>query len=235
MLEVDRLDVFYGEAQALRDVSLRVDKGAIVSIAGANGAGKTTLLKTIVGHIRPRSGEVRLKGETISGEPAYRIARKHVSLVPEGRGLFSDMTVEENLMLGAYSVGDKAVIAERRSWVYELFPLLKERSGQVSGTLSGGEQQILAIGRGLMSGPEILMLDEPSLGVMPSFVNLIFEVLVEIRQAGTTILLVEQNVDRSLRLADYAYVFQTGEVVLEGKGEELVESDLVRHAFLGLG
>lgn len=234
MLEVENLDVFYGEAQALRRVSLRVDKGAIVSIAGANGAGKSTLLKTIVGHIKPRSGEVRLDGQVISGQPAYRIARSHVSLVPEGRGLFSDMTVEENLMLGAYSVGDRTTIAERRSRVYELFPRLSERSGQISGTLSGGEQQLLAIGRGLMSGPEILMLDEPSLGVMPSFVDLIFDVLVEIRKAGTTILLVEQNVDRSLNLADYAYILQTGEVVLEGKGKDLVENEMVRHAFLGV-
>ncbi|MCP4382940.1 MAG: ABC transporter ATP-binding protein [Hyphomicrobiales bacterium] len=235
MLEVDQLDVFYGEAQALRQVALRVDKGAIVSIAGANGAGKTTLLKTIVGHVRPRSGEVRLNGEVISGRPAYRIAREHVALVPEGRGLFSDMTVEENLLLGAYSEKDRAVIAKQRSRVYELFPVLAERSGQVSGTLSGGEQQLLAIGRGLMSGPDILMLDEPSLGVMPAFVNRIFEVLVEIRKAGTTILLIEQNVDRSLRLADYAYILQTGEIVLEGRGEELLENDMVRQAFLGMG
>lgn len=234
MLEVDKIDVSYGEVPALRQVSLLVEKGTIVSIAGANGAGKSTLLKTIVGYLTPRSGAVRLNGETISGLPAYQIARKHIALVPEGRGLFSDMTVEENLALGAYSVADRSVVAKRRAWVYELFPRLSERSAQVSGTLSGGEQQLLAIGRGLMSGPEILMLDEPSLGVMPSFVDLIFEVLGEIRQSGTTILLVEQNVDRSLRMADYAYILQTGEVVLEGKGEELLENDMVRHAFLGL-
>ncbi|MEQ9692041.1 MAG: ABC transporter ATP-binding protein [Bauldia litoralis] len=234
MLEVDKIDVSYGEVPALRQVSLRVEKGTIVSIAGANGAGKSTLLKTIVGYLTPRSGSVRLNGETISGLPAYQIARKRIALVPEGRGLFSDMTVEENLALGAYSVPDRGVIAKRRAWVYELFPRLSERSAQVSGTLSGGEQQLLAIGRGLMSGPEILMLDEPSLGVMPSFVDRIFEVLGEIRKSGTTILLVEQNVDRSLRMADYAYILQTGEVVLEGKGEALLKNDMVRHAFLGL-
>lgn len=234
MLEVDKIDVSYGEVPALRQVSLRVEKGTIVSIAGANGAGKSTLLKTIVGYLTPRSGSVRLNGETISGLPAYQIARKRIALVPEGRGLFSDMTVEENLALGAYSVPDRGVIAKRRAWVYELFPRLSERSAQVSGTLSGGEQQLLAIGRGLMSGPEILMLDEPSLGVMPSFVDRIFEVLGEIRKLGTTILLVEQNVDRSLRMADYAYILQTGEVVLEGEGEALLKNDMVRHAFLGL-
>jgi branched-chain amino acid transport system ATP-binding protein len=235
MLEVDRLDVSYGQVPALRGVTLRLEKGRIVAVAGANGAGKSTLLKTIVGHLRPKSGTVRLNGAVISGEPAYRIARMRVSLVPEGRGLFSDMTVEENLALGAYGVRDKAETARRRAWVYELFPRLAERARQVSGTLSGGEQQLLAIGRSLMAGPEILMLDEPSLGVMPSFVNRIFEVLAELRGLGITILLVEQNVDRALGLADYAYILQTGEVVLEGSGQDLLKNDMVRRAFLGMG
>jgi branched-chain amino acid transport system ATP-binding protein len=170
----------------------------------------------------------------VSGLPAFAIARMGIALVPEGRGLFAEMTVEENLMLGAYSVRDKAAIASARDRVYQLFPRLAERRKQTSGTMSGGEQQLLSIGRGLMSNPRLIILDEPSLGVMPAFVNRIFEVLSEIRARGTTVLLVEQNVERSLRLADHAYVLQTGRVVLEGRGADLLNSDMVRKAYLGL-
>ncbi len=234
MLEVVDLEVSYGRAAALRGISLSVNPRSITSIVGSNGAGKTTLLKTIIGHLRAARGEIRFDGDVVSGLPAFAIARMGIALVPEGRGLFAEMTVEENLMLGAYSVRDKAAVAGARDRVYQLFPRLAERRKQTSGTMSGGEQQLLSIGRGLMSNPRLIILDEPSLGVMPAFVNRIFEVLSEIRARGTTVLLVEQNVERSLRLADHAYVLQTGRVVLEGRGADLLNSDMVRKAYLGL-
>ena len=234
MLEVEGLHVWYGAVPALRGVSLKVEPRSITSIVGANGAGKTTLLRAIMGHLAPREGAVRLGGEVISGAPAHIVCRKGVALVPEGRGLFAQLSVYENLMLGAFAVKDRRRTRATLAEVYDLFPLLADRKRQVSGTLSGGEQQILSIARGLMSNPDLLMLDEPSLGVMPSFVNLIFDVLAEIRGRGTTVLLVEQNVERSLRIADYAYVLQTGRVALEGEARSLLEEELVRKAYLGL-
>ncbi|MGH8722247.1 MAG: ABC transporter ATP-binding protein, partial [Burkholderiales bacterium] len=184
--------------------------------------------------LAPREGTVRLRGEVITGAPAHVVCRKGVALVPEGRKLFAKHTVHENLMLGAFAVRDKARVQKTLQWVLELFPILAERRDQVSGTMSGGEQQMVSIARGLMSSPDLLMLDEPSLGVMPSIVTRIFDVLGEIRARGTPILLVEQNVERSLRIADHAYVLQTGRIALQGKALDLLEEDLVRKAYLGL-
>jgi branched-chain amino acid transport system ATP-binding protein len=234
MLEVRDLLVRYGAVPALHGVSLKVDERSVTSIVGSNGAGKSSILRTIMGHEQAAEGEILYKNERISGLPAHTISRKGISLVPEGRGLFTKLTVQENLMLGAFAVKNREAVEEAREWIYELFPVLRERRAQVSGTLSGGEQQILSIARGLMSRPGLLMLDEPSLGVMPSYIHLIFEVLRQIREQGTTILLVEQNVERSLHVADYAYVLQTGRIVLEGRGEQLLDTELIRKAYLGL-
>ncbi len=234
MLEVRDLLVRYGAVPALHGVSLKVGERSITSIVGSNGAGKSSILRTIMGHEQAAEGEILYKNEKISGLPAHTISRKGISLVPEGRGLFTKLSVQENLMLGAFAVKNRRAVEEAREWIYELFPILRERRVQVSGTLSGGEQQILSIARGLMSRPGLLMLDEPSLGVMPSYINLIFEVLQQIREQGTTILLVEQNVERSLHVADYAYVLQTGRIVLEGQGEQLLDAELIRRAYLGL-
>ena len=234
MLEIRDLLVRYGAVPALHGISLEVSERSITSIVGSNGAGKSSILRTIMGHERPAQGEILYRNEKISGLPAHAISRKGISLVPEGRGLFTKLTVQENLMLGAFAVRNRDVVEEAREWIYELFPILRERRAQVSGTLSGGEQQLLSIARGLMSRPGLLMLDEPSLGVMPSYIRLIFEVLQQIREQGTTILLVEQNIERSLHVADYAYVLQTGRIVLEGSGEELIDSEMIRKAYLGL-
>jgi len=234
MLEVRDLLVRYGAVPALHGVSLTVAERSITSIVGSNGAGKSSILRTIMGHEQAAEGEILYRNEKISGLPAHTISRKGISLVPEGRGLFTKLTVQENLMLGAFAVKNREAVEEGREWIYELFPILRERRTQISGTLSGGEQQILSIARGLMSRPGLLMLDEPSLGVMPSYIRLIFEVLQQIREQGTTILLVEQNVERSLHVADYAYVLQTGRIVLEGQGEQLLDAELIRKAYLGL-
>jgi branched-chain amino acid transport system ATP-binding protein len=187
-----------------------------------------------MGHLRPTGGEIQFQGSRIDGLPAHRITRMGISLVPEGRRLFDKLTVRENLMLGAYAVRDKEQIARRLTWIYELFPILAERQKQISGTFSGGEQQLLAIARGLMSQPSLIMFDEPSLGVMPTFVTLIFDIIKRIQQEGTTILLVEQNVERSLKIADQAYVLQTGRIILEGTGTDLLAQDLIREAYLGM-
>lgn len=234
MLEVRDLDVRYGRVPALTGVSLDAAGGRITAIVGSNGAGKTALLRTIAGHVTPAGGIVRLAGEPLTGRPAHAIARSGVALVPEGRRLFAEMSVEENLLLGAYFVRDRERVEAGRARVFDLFPRLADRRRQVSGTLSGGEQQLLAIGRGLMSEPRVLMLDEPTLGVMPTVVDRIFDVLSELARAGITILLVEQNVERSLRLADHAYVLQTGRIAAEGSARTLLDSDLVRKAYLGL-
>jgi branched-chain amino acid transport system ATP-binding protein len=234
MLEIKDLLVRYGAVPALHGVSLTVAEGSITSIVGSNGAGKSSILRTVMGHEQAAEGEILYRKEKVSGLPAHAISRKGISLVPEGRGLFPKLTVQENLMLGAFAVKNRETVEEARDWIYGLFPILKERRAQVSGTLSGGEQQILSIARGLMSRPGLLMLDEPSLGVMPSYIRLIFDVLFQIRELGTTILLVEQNVERSLHVADYAYVLQTGKIVLEGQGEQLLDAELIRKAYLGL-
>lgn len=233
MLTVSDLHVDYAGVVALRGVDLRVEPGELVALVGANGAGKSTLLAAVSGLHRPVRGTVTFLDEEIGRLPAYRIARRGAVLVPEGRRLFGHQTVLQNLLLGGYH----RTAPEREadlSRVYELFPILAERSGQRAGTLSGGEQQMVALGRALMSRPKLLMLDEPSLGISPKFTRMIFEVLAEIRRAGTTILLVEQNLRAALELADRAYVLQTGEVVMSGPADELASSDEVRRSYLGL-
>ncbi|AVT29255.1 MULTISPECIES: ABC transporter ATP-binding protein [unclassified Plantactinospora] len=233
MLTVRDLHVDYAGVVALRGVDLRVEAGELVALVGANGAGKSTLLAAVSGLHRPVRGSVTFLDEDVSGLPAYRIARRGAVLVPEGRRLFGHQTVLQNLLLGGYhrtATEREADLAR----VYDLFPVLAERAGQRAGTLSGGEQQMVALGRALMSRPKLLMLDEPSLGISPKFTKMIFEVLAEIRRAGTTMLLVEQNLRAALELADRAYVLQTGEVVMAGPADELAASDEVRRSYLGL-
>ena len=234
MLKVHDLRVCYGDVPAVHQASFRVEEGEIVSIVGANGAGKTTLLKTIAGLLRPDRGTIEFLEQRIDKHPAHEIARLGISLVPEGRHLFGKLSVEENLLLGAYVHPDPQSIKSALEDVYELFPVLKDRSRQKAETLSGGEQQMLAIGRGLMSHPKLLMLDEPSLGLMPKYATLVFETVERIHEQGVTVLLIEQNVRRALELADRAYVLQTGRIIAEGTGTELLGSELVQKAFLGL-
>lgn len=233
MLTVTDLHVDYAGVVALRGVDLRVEPGELVALVGANGAGKSTLLAAVSGLHRPVRGTVTFLDEDVSGLPAYRIARRGAVLVPEGRRLFGHQTVLQNLLLGGYHRTTQEREADLTR-VYELFPILAERSGQRAGTLSGGEQQMVALGRALMSRPKLLMLDEPSLGISPRFTTMIFEVLAEIWRTGTTILLVEQNLRAALELADRAYVLQTGEVVMSGPADELASSDEVRRSYLGL-
>jgi branched-chain amino acid transport system ATP-binding protein len=234
MLSVSDLSVGYKGLLAIQDVSFEVRSGEIVSLIGSNGAGKTTLLKTILGLLKPVKGEIRLNGQVISGRPAYEVVKKKIALVPEGRRLFPRLSVRDNLLLGAYTVESKAQIAESLDAVLRQFPWIKERADQLAGTLSGGEQQQVAIARGLMSRPELLMLDEPSLGVMPKLVTEIFSTVERIAGEGVTVLLVEQNVFEALQVCQRAYVLQTGRIVMEGTGSELSESDLVRKAYLGM-
>lgn len=233
MLKIKDLDVYYGNIQALKGVSLEVEEGEIVTLIGANGAGKTTLLHTLSGLIKPRKGTIEYLGKSISGRPAQQIVREGISHVPEGRRVFANMTVEENLDLGAFLRKDKKEIKKDLERVYELFPRLHERRKQISGTLSGGEQQMLAMGRALMSKPKLLLLDEPSMGLAPLLVKTIFNIIEEINENGTTILLVEQNAHMALSIANRAYVIETGKVVISGTSEELQKSDQVREAYLG--
>jgi len=233
MLEVKGLKAGYDGVPAVHEVSLLVAEGEVVSIVGANGAGKTTLLRAIAGVVRPMAGEVIFMGKRLNGEPPHRIVSLGIAHVPEGRRLFGSLTVYENLQMGAFPVRREEEIKKTLAWVYELFPVLAERSKQRSDTLSGGEQQMLAIARGLMSSPRLLMLDEPSLGIMPKFVAKIMETIRRIAAQGTAILLVEQNVEKALRLADRAYVLQNGRIVLSGTGEELLGSTLIRESYLG--
>lgn len=235
MLQVDNIDVAYGDVQVLYDVSLDIQKGELVAVIGANGAGKTTLLKTISSLLKPTRGVIEFKGETISGLGPDRIVSKGLVQVPEGRLLFPEMSIRENLEMGAYLTRDKRVIQARFSEVYELFPVLKERRNQLAGTLSGGEQQMLAVGRGLMAGPELFMFDEPSLGLAPKLVQSIFEMIQHINQTlAVTVLLVEQNVRQSCEISDRAFVLENGRMVLEGSGAEMLENSHVREAYLGL-
>ncbi len=234
MLSVNNLSAGYKGLLALQDVSFEVRRSEVVSLIGSNGAGKTTLLKTIMGLVKPMKGEIRLNGQVISGQPAYDVVRKKISLVPEGRRLFPRLSVRDNLHLGAYTVGSRAQIEESLETVLRLFPWIKERADQRAGTLSGGEQQQVAIARGLMSRPDLLMLDEPSLGVMPKLVTEIFRTVERIAAEGVTVLLVEQNVFEALQVCHRAYVLQTGRIVMEGPGSELMQSDLVRQAYLGM-
>lgn len=233
MLKVQDLYVNYGSIVALQGISFEVHKGEIVSLVGANGAGKSTTLKTISGLLKPKSGKIFFKGKAIENKKSYTIVQNGVVHVPEGRQIFSKMTVAENLRLGGYNVKNKAVYEERLEKSYELFPKLKERYKQSAGTLSGGEQQMLAIARGLMSGPELLLLDEPSLGLAPIVVQQVFEVVKELKASGITILLVEQNAYDALKISDRAYIMETGKIVLSGTGEELIGNKDVRNIYLG--
>ena len=233
LLTVHELSVYYGAIQALRDVSFTVSEGEIVSLIGANGAGKSTTLRAISGVIRPSAGSIVHDGKPIGELPPHRIARLGIAHVPEGRGVFANMSVRENLEMGAYTRSSRKEVAESFERVFDLFPRLAERAGQSAGTLSGGEQQMLAIGRGLVQRPDLLLLDEPSMGLSPLLVSEIFRMIVEINRAGTTILLVEQNASMALAVADRAYVLEAGEIALEGKASELREDPKVRAAYLG--
>lgn len=234
MLEVEGLAVGYGDLLAIQDVSFNVQRGEVVSLIGSNGSGKSTLLRTISGLLRPRKGSIRFAGEPIHATPPYDIVRKRISMVPEGRQLFGRLSVWDNLLLGAYGLGSPDEVGAALDDVVKLFPWLPGRKNQRAETLSGGEQQQVAIARGLMSRPSLLMLDEPSLGIMPKLVTEMFETIHEIRNKGVTVLLVEQNVFEALSISDRAYVLQTGRIVLQGKGGDLLQSDLVRQAYLGM-
>ncbi len=234
VLELEGIDAFYGRIQALRGVTLHVDAAEIVALIGSNGAGKTTTLRTISGLMHPAMGSVRLEGNDISRAPAHEIVRLGVCHAPEGRRVFPRMQVIDNLYMGAYARSDAAGIAKDLERVYSLFPRLKERATQLAGTLSGGEQQMLAIGRALMARPKVLMLDEPSLGLAPLLVEVIFRILREINATGVPILLVEQNAHKALEIAHRAYVLETGSIVTEGTGAELLRSPDVQRAYLGV-
>lgn len=234
MLEVRDIHTYYGHVHALKGISLSVSKGEIVALIGANGAGKSTALRAISGLLRLRQGDILIDGKSVRGVSAHRIVFMGVSHAPEGRKIFSALTVGENLSMGAYTLGgDKVRIEAHRERVFKLFPRLKERRSQLAGTLSGGEQQMLAIGRALMSDPKLLLLDEPSLGLAPLLVRAIFETIEEINQSGVTILLVEQNARAALRLAHQAYVLETGSIVLSGPARQLLADQRVRKAYLG--
>jgi branched-chain amino acid transport system ATP-binding protein len=234
MLEVENVSAAYGLVQILRDVSFRVNEKEIVSIIGPNGAGKTTLVKTIMGLMKPKSGTIKFKGETISGMNTYDIVKKGVTMIPEGREIFPRLTVEENLMLGAYSINDKAKIKETKERSFNIFPVLKKKEKALAQTLSGGEQQMLAICRSLMSNPQFLILDEPSLGLAPIVVEKVLDTVRTINDEGVTVLLVEQNIHDSLLVADRAYVLEQGKVILEGNSRELLSNSHIKEVYLGL-
>ena len=233
MLEIKDLHVSYGGIKALRGINIEVPDGKIVTLIGANGAGKSTLLRTISGLVKAESGSICLDGKELSGLAINKICGEGIALSPEGRHVFTDLTVLENLRVGAYLRNDKKEIEKDLEWVFNLFPRLKERSWQFAGTLSGGEQQMLAVGRALMSRPKILMLDEPSLGLAPLIVQQIFDIIREINKSGVTVLLIEQNANMALKTADIAYVIETGEIVLSGSGKEVFQNPSVREAYLG--
>jgi len=235
MLQVSNIDVFYNDVQVLKNITFFVEDKKLVSVVGANGAGKTTLLKTISGILKPRKGSITFNNKCISEMPTHQIVHEGVIHVPEGRSLFPDMTVRENLEMGGFLLKDKQELYNNINTVYGLFPKLKERSSQLAGTLSGGEQQMLAIGRGLMANPKLIMLDEPSLGLSPKLVQQIFDMVLHInKELGVTILLVEQNVKHSCQISDWAIVIENGEIVLDGPGPSMLENEHVRRAYLGL-
>jgi len=234
ILEVEDIHTYYGNIHALKGISLTVEKGEIVTLIGGNGAGKTTTLRTISGLHKPRQGCIELEGEDLLKYKAHEIVYKGVAMVPEGRGVFARLTVAENLDLGSYSRSDKAAIGQDLERVFTLFPRLHERRNQVAGTLSGGEQQMLAIGRSLMAHPRLLLLDEPSMGLAPILVESIFETIQTINQEGTTVLLVEQNALMALSIAHRGYVIQTGKIVLQDKAEQLQQNEMVQKAYLGM-
>ncbi|MGH2768264.1 MAG: ABC transporter ATP-binding protein [Actinomycetota bacterium] len=233
ILEVEDLRVRYGVIEAVKGISMRVEEGEIVTLIGANGAGKTTTLRTISGLQRPARGEIRFRGERIDGLPAHLVVRKGIGHAPEGRRVFSRLTVRENLEMGAYARSDRRAVGEDLGRIYRLFPILEQRKAQWAGTLSGGEQQMLAIGRALMGRPRLLLLDEPSMGLAPMLVSQIFSILEEIHRQGVTVLLVEQNARQALRLAGRGYVLETGRIVLSGRARELLEDEGVRRAYFG--
>ena len=233
MLKIEDINVFYGAIHAIKGVSLEVNQGEIVTLIGANGAGKSTILRTVSGLLKPKEGTIIFEDSVISGMPAHEIVAKGISQVPEGRRIFAEMTVMENLELGAFTRKDKAGIKEDLEVVFTRFPRLKERMTQDAGTLSGGEQQMLAMGRALMSRPRLLLLDEPSMGLAPLLIKEIFNIIVDINKAGTTVLLVEQNANMALSIAHRAYVLETGRITLSGDAKELAASEDVRKAYLG--
>ncbi len=233
MLEIKDLHVFYGGIHAVKGISLSIPKGGIVTLIGANGAGKSSTVRAVSGLVKSTTGRILFKGENILGKAPEDIVKAGIALSPEGRRILPHLTVEENLRLGAYIRNDKDGIAKDMDWVYSLFPRLKERAWQRGGTLSGGEQQMLAVGRALMSNPEVVMLDEPSLGLAPILVREIFEIIKRINAMGKTVLLIEQNAFAALSVAHYAYILETGEVVLEGEGRELLHNPQVKAAYLG--
>ena len=232
LLEVENINVYYGAIHAIKGISFHVDEGEIVTLIGANGAGKTTTLNTVSGLLRSKTGDVKLLDKSIAHTPAHAIVKEGLALVPEGRRVFTQMTVEENLEMGAFT-RNKEEVGSSLQRVYELFPRLEERRRQVAGTLSGGEQQMLAMGRALMSRPRLMMLDEPSMGLAPILVEQVFDIIRSLHAAGTTILLVEQNAQMALSIADRAYVLENGQITLSGTGRELAQSEQVRKAYLG--
>lgn len=234
MLEVHNIHTYYGNIHALKGISLEVNEGEIVTLIGANGAGKTTTLRTISGLLKPREGYIKLNGEDLNQYPAHELVFKGITMVPEGRGVFAQLTVDENLEMGAYSRSDRAAISKDFERVFGLFPRLKERRHQVAGTLSGGEQQMLATGRALMARPKLMLLDEPSMGLAPMLVEGIFDTIQEINKEGTTVLLVEQNALMALSIADRGYVLQTGEIVLNDTAKNLAGNKTVQKAYLGV-
>lgn len=233
MLEIKNLAVAYGGIEALKGISLEVEEGKIVTLVGANGAGKSTMLRSIVGIVKPKSGTITYNGKNLLAEKTHNIVKRGITLVPEGRRIFPDLTVFENLKIGAYTRKDEKEIKRDYEWVFSLFPKLKEREWQLAGTLSGGEQQMLAVGRALMSRPKLLMMDEPSLGLAPLIINDIFNIIKEINKLGVTILLIEQNANAALKIADVGYVMETGRITMKGTGRELLTNEEIRKAYLG--
>ena len=233
MLTLDNVSVNYGAIEALTSISMQVNQGEVVTLIGANGAGKTTTLRTITGLLQPRQGRVVFEGEEIGGKPTHQLVARGISMSPEGRGVFANLSVRENLQMGGYLVKDKRVVSEGIERAFRMFPRLKERETQKAGTLSGGEQQMLAMGRALMSQPRLLLLDEPSLGLAPLVVHTIFEAIDEIRSKGTTILLVEQNAHAALGHSDRAYVMETGKIIMDGTSQELATDPRIKEAYLG--
>ncbi len=233
MLEVQDLHVYYGVIQALKGISFKVEQGEVIALIGANGAGKTTTLHTITGLLSPKQGSVIFEGKNITKVPAHKIVELGIAHVPEGRRVFSQLSVYDNLKMGAFTRKDKAEIEESLETVYRRFPRLKERMNQRAGTLSGGEQQMLAMGRALMSKPKLIVMDEPSMGLSPIFVNEIFDIIQVVSDSGTTVLLVEQNAKKALTIADRAYVLETGKITMEGRAEDLLHNEAVQKAYLG--
>ncbi len=233
MLEIKDIEVYYGMIQAIKGISFEVNEGEVIALIGANGAGKTTILHTITGLLFPKKGSVIFEGKDITKIPAHKIVSLGMAHVPEGRRVFAELSVYENLKMGAYTRKDKGEIAQTLEMVYKRFPRLQERKNQLAGTLSGGEQQMLAMGRALMSHPKIIVMDEPSMGLAPILVNEIFDIIQEVSAGGTTVLLVEQNAKKALSIADRAYVLETGTIVLEGEAGKLMDDDSIKKAYLG--